>query len=101
MAITEAGRPGPVRDEALTALAADLHGALLRPRDEGLLLSVRGGGHSAPGYGTNDGGLVIDLSLLKAITVDVDARTAQVGGGVLLRAMDEQSQRAGLATPGG
>jgi FAD/FMN-containing dehydrogenase len=140
MAITEAGRPGPVRDEALTALAADLHGALLRPhddgydtarrvwngnvdrrpaaiarcldaadvqravgfaRDEGLLLSVRGGGHSAPGYGTNDGGLVIDLSLLKAITVDADARTAQVGGGVLWRELDEQTQRAGLATTGG
>jgi FAD/FMN-containing dehydrogenase len=140
MAITEAGRPGPVRDEALTALAADLHGALLRPhddgydtarrvwngnvdrrpaaiarcldaadvqravgfaRDEGLLLSVRGGGHSAPGYGTNDGGLVIDLSLLKAITVDADARTAQVGGGVLWRELDEETQRAGLATTGG
>ncbi|SFP62393.1 FAD/FMN-containing dehydrogenase [Geodermatophilus dictyosporus] len=140
MAITETGRPGPVRDEALTALAADLHGPLLRPhddgydparrvwngnvdrrpaaiarcldaadvqravvfaRDEGLLLSVRGGGHSAPGYGTNDGGLVIDLSLLKAVTVDADARTAQVGGGVLWRELDEATQRVGLATTGG
>jgi FAD/FMN-containing dehydrogenase len=139
MAITEAGRPGPVRDEALTAFAADLHGDLLRPhddgydtarrvwngnvdrrpaaiarcldaadvqravgfaRDEGLLLSVRGGGHSAPGYGTNDGGLVIDLSLLKAITVDADARTAQVGGGVLWRELDEQTQRAAWPPPG-
>jgi FAD/FMN-containing dehydrogenase len=35
-----------------------------------LLLSVRGGGHSAPGYGTNDGGMVIDLSLMKNVSVD-------------------------------
>src|SRR3954451_11471935 len=80
---------------------ADVQRAIAFARDEGLLLSVRGGGHSAPGYGTNDGGLVIDLSLLKAITVDSDARTAQVGGGVLWRELDEQTQRAGLATTGG
>ncbi|MGY1700807.1 FAD-binding oxidoreductase [Geodermatophilus sp. SYSU D00766] len=140
MAITDTGSPGPVRDEALTALAADLQGPLLRPRDdgydaarqvwngnvdrrpaaiarcrdatdvqravrfardEGLLLSVRGGGHSAPGYGTNDGGLVVDLSLLKGIAVDADGRTAQVGGGVLWRELDERTQQAGLATTGG
>ena len=45
-----------------------------------LLTSVRGGGHSAPGYGTNDGGLVIDLSLMKAISVDPAKRTARAGG---------------------
>ena len=42
----------------------------------GLLVSVRGGGHSAPGYGTNDGGMVIDLSRMKQINVDPGRRTA-------------------------
>ena len=43
-------------------------------------LSVRGGGHSAPGYGTNDGGLVLDLSPMKGIRVDPVARTARARG---------------------
>jgi FAD/FMN-containing dehydrogenase len=42
-----------------------------------LLLSVRGGGHSAPGYGTNDGGMVIDLSSMNGISVDPARRTAR------------------------
>src|SRR5437763_3025744 len=53
---------------------------------EELPLSVRGGGHSAPGYGTNDGGLVLDLSLFKEVAVDPAAGTARGGGGVLWRA---------------
>ena len=57
-----------------------------------LLTSVRGGGHSAPGYGTNDGGLVIDLSLMKAISVDPVKRTARAEGGVLWRELDGATQ---------
>ena len=67
----------------------------------GLLVSVRGGSHSAPGYGTNDGGVVIDLSPMKAITVDVTKRTARAEGGVLWRELDAATQAHGLATPGG
>ena len=62
---------------------------------------MRGGGHSAPGYGTNDGGMVIDLSLLKAITVDPVGRTARAEGGVLWREFDAATQAHGLATTGG
>jgi FAD/FMN-containing dehydrogenase len=70
-------------------------------RAHNLRLSVRGGGHSAPGYGTNDGGLVIDLSLLKGIQVDPTARTVRVQGGVLWRELDHETQAFGLATTGG
>ena len=66
-----------------------------------LLLSVRGGGHSAPGYGTNDGGLVIDLSPMKGIQVDPVAGTARVQGGVTWRELDHETQAFGLATTGG
>ena len=62
---------------------------------------MRGGGHSAPGYGTNDGGLVIDLSPMKGIRVDPVARTARAEGGVLWRELDRETQAFGLATTGG
>jgi FAD/FMN-containing dehydrogenase len=79
----------------------DVRHAVSFAREHGLLLSVRGGGHSAPGYGTNDGGLVIDLSALKGIRVDPGARTARAEGGVLWRELDRESQAFGLATTGG
>jgi len=66
-----------------------------------LLVSVRGGGHSAPGYGTNDGGLVIDLSPMKGIRVDPVARTVRAQGGALWRDLDHETQAFGLATTGG
>ena len=81
--------------------AADVQQAVAAARSLGVLLSVRGGGHSAPGYGTNDGGLVIDLSLMKGIRVDPDARTASAQGGVLWREFDQETQAHGLATTGG
>src|SRR4029453_574878 len=49
---------------------ADVQNAVNFARVHGLRVSVRGGGHSAPGYGTNDGGFVIDLSPMKGIRVD-------------------------------
>jgi FAD/FMN-containing dehydrogenase len=83
------------------ASVADVQHAVRLAATHGLLVSVRGGGHSAPGYGTNDGGMVIDLSLLKAITVDPIARTARAEGGVLWREFDAATQAHGLATTGG
>ena len=65
------------------------------------MVSVRGGGHSAPGYGTNDGGLVIDLSPMKGIRVDPGTRTVRAQGGVLWRELDHETQAFGLATTGG
>jgi FAD/FMN-containing dehydrogenase len=81
--------------------AADVQQAVNFARSFGILVSVRGGGHSAPGYGTNDGGLVIDMSLMKGIRVDPDARTVQAQGGVLWRDLDHETQAFGLATTGG
>jgi FAD/FMN-containing dehydrogenase len=80
---------------------ADVQRAVSFARAQGLLVSVRGGGHSAPGYGTNDDGLVIDLSAMKGIRVDPEARTAQAEGGVLWRELDRETQAVGLATTGG
>jgi FAD/FMN-containing dehydrogenase len=80
---------------------ADVQHAVNFARSLGLLVSVRGGGHSAPGYGTNDGGLVIDLSPMKAIRVDPEARTAHAQGGALWRDLDHETQAFGLATTGG
>jgi FAD/FMN-containing dehydrogenase len=81
--------------------AADVQQAVRFAQSLGLLVSIRGGGHSAPGYGTNDGGLVIDLSLMKGIRVDPGARTAWAQGGVLWRELDHETQAHGLATTGG
>jgi hypothetical protein len=79
----------------------DVRHAVSFARDRGLLVSVRGGGHSMPGYGTNDGGLVIDLSAMKGIRVDPSAGTARAEGGVLWREFDRETQAFGLATTGG
>src|SRR5262245_10974468 len=84
---------------ARCAGVADVQHAFAGVHD--LRLSIRGGGHSAPGYGTNDGGLVIDLSPLKGIRVDATARTVRAEGGVLWREFDRETQAFGLATTGG
>jgi FAD/FMN-containing dehydrogenase len=80
---------------------ADVQRALAFGVDHGLVVSVRGGGHSAPGYGTNDGGLVIDLARLKGIRVDPAAATVRAQGGVLWRELDRETQAFGMATTGG
>ena len=86
---------------ARCAGVADVQQAVNFARTPRLLVSVRGGGHSAPGYGTNDGGLVIDLSPMKGIRVDPVARTVRAQGGVLWRELDHETQAFGLATTGG
>ncbi|HZC08013.1 MAG TPA: FAD-binding oxidoreductase, partial [Ktedonobacterales bacterium] len=67
----------------------------------GLTLAVRGGGHSFPGFGTWDDGLVIDLSHMKAIHVDPVARTVRAEGGVKWGEFDAATQQYNLATTGG
>jgi hypothetical protein len=80
---------------------ADAAAAIAVARDEGLDLSVRGGGHSAPGFGTNDGGIVIDLAPLQDVVVDADAKTARAGGGCTWKVFNEATHAEGLATTGG
>ena len=70
-------------------------------RDQGVLLAVRGGGHNGGGLGTCDDGVVLDLSGLKEIEVDPEARTARVGGGCLWGEVDAATNEHGLATPSG
>ena len=64
-------------------------------------LAVRGGGHNVAGFGTCDGGLVIDLSPMKGIRVDPRTRTVQAAGGVTWGELDRETQVFGLAAPGG
>jgi FAD binding domain/Berberine and berberine like len=70
-------------------------------RDHDLLLAVRGGGHNGAGLGTCDDGVVIDLSPLKDIQVDPEARTVRVGGGCTWGEVDRATNERGLATPSG
>lgn len=81
--------------------SADVVTAVNYARQSGLPLAVRGGGHSGSGLGVCDDGLVIDLSLMRAITVDAPARTARVEGGCTLADVDRATHAYGLATPTG
>jgi FAD/FMN-containing dehydrogenase len=66
-----------------------------------LLLAVRGGGHNVAGFATCDGGLVIDLSLMRGIRVDAQKHTARVEAGATWGDLDRETQAFGLAAPGG
>jgi FAD/FMN-containing dehydrogenase len=80
---------------------ADVIAAVQFAREAGLPVAVRGGGHSFPGASVCDGGIVIDLSLMKGIRVDPEARTARAQAGVLWGELDRETQAFGLATTGG
>jgi hypothetical protein len=81
--------------------ADDVATAVAFARESGLPLAIRGGGHNGAGLGTVDDGIVIDLSRLKAIDVDRDARTVRVGGGCTWGEVDRATGNAGMATPSG
>ncbi|MDQ6626989.1 MAG: FAD-binding oxidoreductase [Pseudomonadota bacterium] len=70
-------------------------------REQSLLLAVRGGGHNGGGLGICDEGLVIDLSGLKGIRVDAEARTVRVEGGCTWADVDHATHAFGMATPSG
>ena len=86
---------------ARCADAQDVAAAVGFARERGLLIAVRGGGHNGAGLGTCDGGIVIDLSPLKVVQVDPQARTVQVGGGCTWGEVDRATGEYGLATPSG
>jgi FAD/FMN-containing dehydrogenase len=86
---------------ARCADADDVVAAVGFAREHGLLLAIRGGGHNGGGLGTCDDGVVIDLSGLKQIDVDPDARTVRVGGGCTWGEVDRATGEHGLATPSG
>ena len=80
---------------------ADVQAAVAFSRTHGLPLAIRGGAHGIAGMGTCDGGVVIDCSLMKAISVDVANRTARAEPGVKWGEFDAATQAHGLATTGG
>jgi FAD/FMN-containing dehydrogenase len=91
-------RPGLI---ARCANAEDVAKAIAFARRQDLPLAVRGGGHNGAGLGTVEDGVVIDLSLLKDIDVDPQARTVRVGGGSTWGEVDRATGEHGLATPSG
>jgi FAD/FMN-containing dehydrogenase len=78
--------------------ADDVAAAVGFARDHGLLLSIKGGGHNIAGTSIAEGGLTLDMSRMREITVDPDARLAHVGPGCLLQEVDRATQEHGLAT---
>src|SRR4051794_9096665 len=70
-------------------------------RGTGLEISVRGGGHNFAGHALTEGGLTIDLSLMRTVDVDPAARRARCGGGTTWADYDAATQAHGLASPGG
>jgi FAD/FMN-containing dehydrogenase len=86
---------------ARCATPADVASAVRFAVEHGLALAVRGGGHNGAGLGTCDDGVVVDLSLLKQIEVDPQARTVRVGGGCTWGEVDRATGEHGLATPSG
>lgn len=79
----------------------DIQTAIRIATDTRILTAVRCGGHSLAGFSTCDGGFVIDLSKMREVTVDPDARRARVTGGCLLGSIDTATQKAGLVFPSG
>jgi FAD/FMN-containing dehydrogenase len=80
---------------------ADVADAVDFGREEGLEISVRGGGHSVAGRAVTEGGLMIDLSLMKGIHVDSARRTVRAQAGVRVGELDRATAAFGLATPSG
>ncbi len=81
--------------------SADVSSAVVFGAEHGLDVAIRGGSHNGPGYGTVEGGLVIDLSRMRGIRVDPEAKTVRVEGGALLGDVDHATYPFGLAVPAG
>jgi FAD/FMN-containing dehydrogenase len=86
---------------ARCAGVADVIAAVSFVRDHEVLVSVRGGGHNAPGNAVCEGGLMIDLSAMRSVRVDPVRRTARAEGGAVWADFDRETQAFGLATTGG
>jgi FAD/FMN-containing dehydrogenase len=87
--IARCGTAGDVQTAVKLAVARDLP------------IAIRGGGHNVAGHAVCEDGVMIDLSLMRGVTVGASARVAKVQGGALWRDVDAATQEHGLATPGG
>ncbi len=81
--------------------ANDVVAAVKLARAKDLPIAIRAGGHNVAGHAVCDGGVMIDLTLMRGVDVDAARRVASVQGGALWRDMDVATQLHGLATPGG
>ena len=86
---------------ARCADVSDVQSAIRAASAIGVLTAVRCGGHSLAGFSTCDGGLVIDLTRMRHVSVDAKARRARFAGGCLLGSIDDATQKAGLVFPSG
>src|SRR5215470_14485802 len=86
---------------ARCAGVADVMAAVRFARDHGLLVSVKGGGHNITGNAVCEGGLMIDLSLMKSVRVDPVGRTARAEAGLTWGEYNRETQAFGLASTGG
>jgi len=92
------------RTPALIARCADIsdvQNAVRAAAETEVVTAVRCGGHSLAGFSTCDGGLVIDLTRMRQVTVDPTKRRATIAGGCLLGSIDSATQKAGLVFPAG
>ena len=79
----------------------DVRSALALAQERGLVVAVRGGGHSIPGYSSCDDGIVIDTSPMKMVEIDVERQTGRFGAGLTWGELDAATQEHGLAVTGG
>ncbi len=86
---------------ARCANAGDVTKAVAFARERDLPIAIRGGAHNGAGLGSVDDGVVIDLSLMRDVEVDPEARTVRVGGGCTWGEVDAKTNEHGLATPSG
>ncbi|MCZ6764934.1 MAG: FAD-binding oxidoreductase [Alphaproteobacteria bacterium] len=80
---------------------ADVINCVNFAREHNILLAVRGGGHNVAGHATCDGGMMLDLSLMKAVHVDPQTQIVRAQGGATLGDLDSETQVFGLAVPAG
>src|ERR1700686_545028 len=80
---------------------SDVQNAVRAAAEVGILTAIRCGGHSLAGFSTCEGGMVIDLSRMRSVSVDEKKRRARFAGGCLLGNIDQATQKVGLVYPAG
>ena len=78
---------------------ADVRRAVTFAREQELPVSIKGGGHNVAGHAVTDGGLMLDLSAMRAVSVDPAARTARVQGGALWADVDRETAPSAWRRP--